>query len=89
MHILHDPDEWKAVTVGKPCSSCGGDINRCNGMCNGEAGYSLVRRPTEEVAAIKAEKRRLHEDEVLAEADAIRATRALAAQQQDRPIEGE
>jgi hypothetical protein len=44
-------------------------------MCNGAAGYSLVRRDPAEVKRIKAEKARCHEDQILAQADAIRARR--------------
>lgn len=77
MHIYHDPDEWKAVTESKPCSACGGDLRKCNGACNGSASYTMVRRAPEEVAAIKAEKRRQHEDEILAEAELIRTRRSL------------
>lgn len=75
MHILHDPDEYEMVSHSRVCTACNGDLRKCNGMCNGSSGYSLVRRKPEEVARIKAEKRKAHEDAILAEADAIRARR--------------
>lgn len=68
--ILHDPDEWEVKSEYK---SYGKDpFGNSIGSCS----YSLVRRPAEEVAAIKAQKRREHEDAILAEAAAIQARRA-------------
>lgn len=75
MFIRHDPDEWTAEVKSTPCGHCKGDLRRCNGMCTGSSSYSLVRRPQVEIDAIKAEKRRKHEDEILAEAALIRAQR--------------
>lgn len=71
-YILHDPDEWKAVIEGTPCPCKG----KCNGHCMGSLSYSLQRRSPEEIARIKADKQRAHEDAVLAEADAIRRRRS-------------
>lgn len=78
MHILHDPDEWETVSTYQPCTVCGGDLTKCNGACNGSASFGLKRRDPTEVAKIKAEKQRRHEDEVLAEAAAIVARRQNA-----------
>lgn len=75
-YILHDPDEWEAVSTYTPCLSCNGDLTRCDGRCTGSASYGMRRRPPEVVAEIKAKKLREHEDAVLAEADRIRARRA-------------
>lgn len=76
MRIIHDPDEYEPVAKSTPCTICGGDMTKCNGGCNGSTSFSLVRRSPEAVAAIKAEKRRIEEDEILAKAAVIRATRA-------------
>jgi hypothetical protein len=76
MRIFLDPDEWETVTDSRPCTNCGGDLGQCNGACNGSFGVGQRRRAPEEVARIKAERRRAHEDKILAEADAIRARRA-------------
>jgi hypothetical protein len=76
MHILTDPDEYEMVYYSKVCTACSGDLRKCNGMCNGSAGYSMVRRPDEEIRIIKARRRTESEDAILAEADAIRARRS-------------
>jgi hypothetical protein len=75
MYIHHDEDEWEAVVEHRPCTSCNGDMRRCNGMCNGAGGYSLKRRAPAEVKRIKAERRRKREDEILLEAEFIIARR--------------
>lgn len=71
--LLHDPDEWETVSHYHSYGEFAG-----HPMASMSVGQR--RRPSEEVARIKAEKRRAHEDAVLAEADAIRAGRALLAQ---------
>ena len=76
-YILHDPDEWEGYSSSTPCGHCQDDRSRCNGMCTGSASWGLRRRAPEEVAKIKEAKRRKHEADVLAEADAIRAARRL------------
>ena len=62
--IYYDPDEWEVVIEhgGEGPSSW--------------ASYQQRRRSPEAIAAIKALKRRAHEDAVLAEAERIRAARA-------------
>ena len=75
--MLHDPDEWETISSYTPCS-CGGLAN-CNGCCNGSAGVGTRRRAPEDIARIKAEKRRQHEESVLAEAAQIMARRAEEA----------
>jgi hypothetical protein len=74
-YFYHDPDEWESVWVSRPCTTCGGDLPRCNGACNGAAYYEQRRRAPEDAARIKAAKRQRHEEAVLAEADAIRQSR--------------
>lgn len=73
MHMFHDPDEYDMVSSHRACTACKGDNRKCNGMCNGLSGYSLVRRTPEKIAKVKADKLRRHEDDILALADAIRA----------------
>lgn len=69
MFIFHDPDEWESVYESK---SYGRDpFGHTLGSCS----YSLRRRAPEEVAKIKAERQRKHEDAVLAEAEFIIAKR--------------
>lgn len=67
--IIWDEDEWEIVTMSESYGSF-------MGVPQGSCGISYRRRPSEDVKAIKTEKRRKHEAEVLAEADAIRANRA-------------
>lgn len=78
-YIHHDSDEWKSVHTSTPCHSCGGDMSKCNGRCTGSSSFSLVRRSDEEIREIKRQKREAHENQVLAEADIIRARRATRA----------
>lgn len=77
MHYNYDPDEWMVVVEHTPCRSCGGDTRKCNGACIGGMSCSTVRRPHEEVAHIKAERRVKEEDEILCRAAAILASRAV------------
>jgi hypothetical protein len=72
----HDPDEWKTVYTSSPCGSCGGDMSKCDGRCTGSSSRSLVRRSDEEIQEIKRAKREAHENEVLSEAELIKARRA-------------
>lgn len=69
MYVLHDPDEWEAVYEYTSYGEFAG--HPMGAMTCGQR-----RRPPEEVARIKAEKRLAHENKILAEADAIRARRA-------------
>jgi hypothetical protein len=76
-YIFVDEDEWETVTESRPCRSCGGDLWKCDGRCSGAFSVGQRRRAPEEVARIKAERRRKEEDEILARADAIRVARGL------------
>lgn len=71
MFTFHDPDEWETVVKMTPCTACNGDLAKCNGMCNGSSSYSYKRRTPEDIAAIKEEKRRIRDAEILAEAQVI------------------
>jgi hypothetical protein len=72
----HDDDEYEVVTHSRVCTFCNGDLRKCNGGCNGSAGYSMVRRPDEEIRRLKAKRRMETEDAILAEAAAIKARRS-------------
>jgi hypothetical protein len=85
-YILHDPDEWETVSEYRPCTACRGDLGKCNGCCNGMAGYSQRRRAAAEIAAIKAKRQREHEDKILAEAELIKLRRNTPV---SRPQRGE
>ena len=58
--FYYDPDEWETY------------VERGNGSFT----CGMRRRDPMEVALIKSEKRRAHEDAVLAEAELIRSARA-------------
>lgn len=75
MRINYDPDEYKGVHTHRPCTVCNGDLRKCNGGCNGSSSWSSVRRTDEEIREIKAKRRREHEDEILREAELIKARR--------------
>lgn len=75
MKIIHDEDEWETVVTQRTCTSCNGDLKKCDGGCNGYCGMSSKRRDPAEVRKIKAERQRAHEDTVLAEAEQIKARR--------------
>jgi hypothetical protein len=78
MYTLYDPDEFETVTTSRRCTTCDGDHRRCKGWgCNGSFSIGSRRRSPEEVAKIRAEKQRQHEDAILAEAEAIRRRRGL------------
>ncbi len=75
MRIIHDPDEFEPKAVSRPCTVCNGDMTKCNGGCNGSASFTLVRRDPAEVKRIKAEKERMREDDILAQAEIIKSRR--------------
>ena len=75
----HDPDEWETVTASHMCpyhQEHGSSAIYAGCTCHFSSG--LRRRDPAEVAKIKAQKLREHEDRILAEAEAIRARRAIA-----------
>ncbi len=77
MLMHHDPDEWESVSESVPCTTCDGDLLKCNGACNGRISFGMRRRSDEDVRRIKAERLAKHEADVLAEAEAILARRGL------------
>lgn len=76
-YVYFDPDEWETVVETRPCAACGGDLRKCNGACNRMTIVSQRRRSPEDIAKIKATRRREEEDEILRRAEAIRAKRDL------------
>ena len=75
MYVHYDPDEFKAVGSQHTCSFHKANPGKPYAGCTCSASWGSVRRPPEEVAAIKAERRQKEEEEILAKADAIRARR--------------
>ncbi len=67
--FFHDPDEW---TVKVEHTNYGKDPL---GNPIGATSFRHVRRPPEEVAAIKSREKREREDAILAEAEAIKVRR--------------
>jgi hypothetical protein len=72
MYTLYDSDEYEMVSYSNVCTACSGDLRKCNGMCNGSGGYSMVRQSDEEIRIIKARRRTESDAAILAHADAIR-----------------
>lgn len=71
-----DPDEWEPDISHSTCPWHKANPGKPFAGCTCSASYGMKRRDPAEVAAIKAKRRREHEDAVLAEADQIRARRA-------------
>lgn len=69
-----DPDEYETVVESRPCS-CVGTTRGCDGRCNGSFSMGMRRRAPEEVARVRAERIQREEDEILRQADEIRARR--------------
>lgn len=78
MKAIYDEDEFESVVQSRPCTTCGGDMRKCDGGCNGYMIVSSRRRSPEKIAKIKAERERQREDAILAEAEAIRIRRQFA-----------
>lgn len=74
-----DEDEWEAVHEHRPCTSCGGDMRKCRGGCNGMSSFGWKRRDPAEVARIKAARLREEEDAILVRAAAIQSQRMAKA----------
>lgn len=82
MLIHHDPDEWESISEHHVCpyhQAHPDDVAWPGCTCS--SSFGSRRRAPEEVARIKAEKRREREDKILAEAEVIRCARSLAKQE--------
>ncbi len=72
--FVDDPDTYEQVCDSRPCTACQG--GSCTGMCNGSFSVGRRQRSAEEIAAIRAERLRREEDDVLTRAAEITARRA-------------
>ncbi len=79
MYSFFDDDEYETVFTSRPCTSCDGNLKKCNGACNGSFSLGSRRRAPDEIRKIKNRKRVEHEENILREADAIRRRRTLLA----------
>lgn len=77
MLIHHDPDEYEGVSSSHTCSFHQRNPGKPYAGCTCSVSWGLKRRDSAEVAKIKTEKRRQHENEILSEAEAIKARRKL------------
>jgi hypothetical protein len=79
MLILHDPDEFETVWVYHTCAYHRAYPHGNHAGCTCSSSCSQKRRPPDEVTAIKAKRLREEEDRILAQAEIIKAKRALEA----------
>lgn len=70
----YDTDEWELVSHFVPCWCTTAKVP-CNGTCMGMGSQYWRPRPPEEVLKIREAKRLAHEENILRQADAIRARR--------------
>lgn len=75
MLVHYDPDEHKTVTSSHTCGFHLVNPGKPYAGCTCSSSYSSVRRSSDEIAAIKAERQRREEDQILAKAEAIKAAR--------------
>jgi hypothetical protein len=96
MLIHHDPDEWTSKSEQHTCSYHRLHPGKPYAGCTCSGSWSSVRRAPEEVAAIKAERQRKDDDEILARAvksaadkleDAVRAAAANGLKTELRLLE--
>lgn len=77
MLIHYDPDEYEYVFESSTCAYHRQYPGKAFAGCCCSASAGQRRRSPEETAAIKAKRRREEEDGILAQAEAIKASRAL------------
>lgn len=78
MLIHYDPDEFKTVSERRTCAFHEINPGESYAGCTCSYSCSSVRREPEEIAAIKAERRRKEEDRILAKAELIKYSRSRA-----------
>jgi hypothetical protein len=83
-YILHDPDEYESVSHYEVCAFHKLHPGEQFAGCCCSAGWSQCRRSDEQIAAIKAERRRKEEDSILAQAELIKAQR-LTSPKPEKP----
>jgi hypothetical protein len=76
-YILYDPDEYESVSKYDTCAFHKLHPGEKFAWCGCSLSMTQRRRSPEEYAAIKAERRRKEEDGILAQAEIIKASRAL------------
>ena len=72
---LDDPDEFEPVVSRHTCRFHEENPGEFFAGCTCSCSYSQRRRSREDVAKIKAERRRKEEDRILAQAELIKAMR--------------
>lgn len=77
MLIHHDDADWEPVSSSSTCDFHKEHPGASYAGCTCSASFGLRRRDRAEADRIKAERARKHEDDILKEADAIRARRGL------------
>lgn len=75
MLMFHDPDEFETVSEYRICGYHAEWPGRTYAGCTCTASFSQRRRSPEDVASIKAKRRREEEDDILARAETIKASR--------------
>lgn len=75
MQVHYDPDEFETVVTRHICAFHKEHPSEAFPGCTCTCSYSTQRRTADDVAKIKAEKRRVEEDRILAQAELIRAQR--------------
>lgn len=75
---IYDPDEWEPIVGSYTCFFHRANPKAHHPACTCYTGIRQMRRDPAEVARLKAERLRLHEDAILAQAEAIKARRDLA-----------
>lgn len=77
MLIRYDTDEYETVSERRVCAFHKEHPSEPYAGCTCMSGIGSRRRDPAEVARIKAERRRQHEEQILAEAALIKARRGM------------
>ena len=77
MLIRYDPDEYQTVSQYHTCEFHKRYPGEPFAGCTCSGSLMSRRRTLDEIEAVKADKRRKEEDRILAQAEVIRARRAL------------
>ena len=75
MLLHYDPDEYESVVTHHTCRYHQMYPGRPYAGCTCSSSYSSRRRTPEDVARVKAERRRQEEDEILMQAEMIKVQR--------------
>lgn len=77
MLIHYDEDEYETVVTRRICAFHKQNPGEPSAGCTCSTSIGYKKRSLDEIASIKAKRQREYEDKVLAEAERIRAVRAL------------